>query len=101
MSRKIQNHQNALYIQASESYSLLKLADGKTHVKTRPMKFFINILETYGWCQIHKSYMVNPQFVESITADCNGICLQNGQILPISRRNKKAVLKWRINSKSN
>lgn len=95
MSHKLQNHQNALYIQASESYSLLKLNDGKTQVKTRPMKFFMNILESNGWCQIHKSFMVNPQFVESITQDRTGICLQNGQILPISRRNKQKVVKWR------
>ena len=95
MSHKIANPTNALYMQASESYCILKLEDGKCLVKTRPMKFFINILESNGWCRIHRSFMVNPLYISSIGEDYNNLCLQNGQILPISRRNKKAVLKWR------
>lgn len=95
MSHQLQNPNNALYMQASESYSLLKLYDGSTQVKTRPMKFFNKILSENGWCRIHKSFMVNPLYVKSVTIDRNAIQLQNGQILPISRRNKKEVLKWR------
>ncbi|MES2795981.1 MAG: LytTR family DNA-binding domain-containing protein [Bacteroidota bacterium] len=94
MSHKIVNPTNAIYMQASESYCILKLEDGKCQVKTRPMKFFINILENHGWCRIHKSFMVNPLYVSSLGESHDNLCLQNGQILPISRRNKQKVLEW-------
>jgi two-component system LytT family response regulator len=95
MSHQLHNPNNALYMQASEGYSLLKLYDGSTLVKTRPMKYFEGKLSENGWCRIHKSFMVNPLCVIGITNDRNGIHLQNGQILPISRRNKKEVLRWK------
>lgn len=99
MSHKIGNTQNALYIKAYESYSILQLTDGEQLIKTRPMKFFANKLLAIGWCKIHRSYMVNPVYINNINEDRNGVCLQNGQILPISRRNKKLVLKWRLDNK--
>lgn len=95
MSHKIGNTQNALYMKAFESYSILQLSDGERQIKTRPMKFFANKLLAIGWCKIHRSYMVNPLYITNLNEDRNGVCLQNGQILPISRRNKKKVLQWR------
>lgn len=95
MSHKISNIENATYLQAAVSYSILKMTNGKTQVKTRPMKFFEEKLSEYGWFRIHKSFMVNPLYVQNITVDRNGICMHNGEILPISRRNIKSVLKWR------
>jgi two-component system, LytTR family, response regulator len=95
MSHQLQNPNNALYMQANESYSILKMQNGNCLLKTRPMKFFSEKLTQLGWRKIHKSFMVNPLYVQSITNDRNGIQLQNGQVLPISRRNKKEVFKWR------
>jgi DNA-binding LytR/AlgR family response regulator len=63
-------------------------------MKTRPAKFFEPILKENGWCRIHKSYFVNPKFVEHISEKRNSIYLHNGAELPISRRNKKSVTKW-------
>jgi two-component system, LytTR family, response regulator len=97
MSHQLHNPNTALYMQAAVSYSLLKLENGSIQIKTRPMKFFEEKLSENGWCRIHKSFMVNPLYVQRITNDRNGIQLHNGQVLPISRRNKKEVLKWRSN----
>jgi two-component system, LytTR family, response regulator len=95
MSHKLQNPNNALYIQAAESYCLLKLDNGKTQLKTRPMKFFSEKLSQLGWCKVHRSFMVNPLYVKSLTDNRDYICLVSGELLPISRRNQKEVLKWR------
>ena len=81
-------------MKASESYCFLIQPNGKTEIKTRPIKYFAPILQQNGWCRIHRSYFVNPQFVEHISEDRNSIFLQNGIELPISRRNKKNVVKW-------
>jgi two-component system, LytTR family, response regulator len=94
------NHQGALYIQAAESYSIVFQLVGKPLIKSRPLKKYANFLIENGWCRIHRSYLVNPNFVSSITECRTNICLQNGEILPISRRNLKAVLQWRNNTKT-
>ncbi len=94
MSRKIANLQNGTYMKASESYCFLIKEDGKTEMKTRPVKYFEPILKANGWCRIHRSYFVNPHFVEHLSEDRNSIFLHNGTVLPISRRNKKSVAKW-------
>ena len=97
MSRKITNLNNSAYIQAAESYCLFFNTDGKVDIKTRPIKYFEKILQAHGWCRIHRSYCVNPNFCEGFTEDHLGILMQNGKELPISRRKRKYVL-GRFNS---
>lgn len=94
---RIINTENALYLEAAESYCILILNDGKYSLKSRPMKFFAPKLQSSGWFQIHRKYIVNPDFVDHITEDRENICLQNGKLLPISRRKQREVLKWRNN----
>ncbi len=95
MKNYIENSQNAAYVKAYESYSILFWANGKKLVKARPMKHYEASFEAQGWCRIHRSYMVNPVFITSITPDREHIQLLDGTELPISRRKKKEVLKWR------
>jgi two-component system LytT family response regulator len=89
------DHQTALYIQAAEGYHVVFQLDAKPILKSRPLKKYANSLIENGWCRIHRSYLVNPIYVRHITENRENICLQNGEILPISRRNLKAVLQWR------
>lgn len=94
------DHQAALYIQAAESYSIVFQLVGKPILKSRPLKKYAQFLEENGWCRIHRSFLVNPAFVKSIADDRENLYLLNGEILPISRRNLKAVLQWRNTTKT-
>ncbi len=89
------NLHEVAYFQAAESYSIIVWADGKTLVKSRPMKKYVPNLLANGWCRIHRSYMVNPSFVSQISEDRDFVYLTNGKQLPISRRLKANVLHWR------
>ena len=91
------DHQTALYVQAAESYSIVVQIVGAPIMKSRPLKKYAEYLQNMGWCRIHRSYLVNPAFVKYIEENRTNICLQNGEILPISRRNLKTVLQWRNN----
>jgi DNA-binding LytR/AlgR family response regulator len=92
------DHQTALYIQASESYRIVFQAIGKPIMKSRPLKKYAQFLKENGWCCIHRSFSVNPVFVNFITENSANLCLQNGEVLPISRGNLKSVLQWRKQS---
>jgi two-component system, LytTR family, response regulator len=87
------NLQEAAYFQAAESYSIAVWANGKTIVKSRPMKKYIPSLEANGWHRIHRSFMVNPVFIKGILPDRCSLAMQNGKILPISRRLQNNVIK--------
>lgn len=89
------DHQNTLYLRAAEGYSIVIQLVGKPILKSRPLKKYTSNLEAQGWCRIHRSFLVNPAFVSFIDESRENICLQNGEILPISRRNLKSVLQWR------
>jgi DNA-binding LytR/AlgR family response regulator len=80
---------SAAYLKASDSYCFVVFSTGSTQIRSRPMKHFSKPLLENGWCRIHKSYLVNPEF--------ESIFLQNGTVLPISRRNRTQVIKWRNN----
>lgn len=95
MKNFIENSQEAAYIKADESYSILFWANGQKLVKPRPMKHYAASFEALGWCRIHRSYMVNPLFIMCILPDREHLLLQDGTELPIARRMKKTVLKWR------
>jgi two-component system, LytTR family, response regulator len=95
MKNYIENIEMATYFQAAESYSILVWANGKKIMKARPIKYYAASFEAQGWFRIHRSYMVNPHYIQNITENRNRLCLQDGTILPIARRKQKAVLKWR------
>lgn len=89
------NPQTASYFKANESYCLVVWNDGHKLLKAKPLKHYSAKLEAEGWCRIHRSYMVNPLYVNRISEDREYICLQNGEELTIARRLKKKVYKWR------
>ncbi len=95
MKNYIDNPQEVAYLKADENYSLLIFANGNKILKCRPIKHYEASFAAQGWCRIHRSYMVNPTYITSISADREHIRLHDGTTLPISRRKQKAVLKWR------
>ncbi len=97
MKPKSPTPQSAAYFKANESYCFVVWNDGHKLLKAKPLKYYSAKLKAAGWCRIHRSYMVNPEFVRHISEDREYVCLQNGEELPISRRLKKKVYKWRRN----
>lgn len=73
-----------LYIQSLDKYVTLFLADGQ---QTEAIRCRMSDLETqltpHGFIRIHKSYLVNYQFIKSIQP--TGIILDDGRKLPVSR----------------
>jgi two-component system, LytTR family, response regulator len=87
----------AAYLQASQAYCIVYWSTGETYLQCRPLKKYATNLLQKGWCRIHRSFLVNPDFIKNISEDRESIYLQNGKSLPISRRNLKNVLQWKNN----
>ncbi|HEY0898531.1 MAG TPA: LytTR family DNA-binding domain-containing protein [Sphingobacteriaceae bacterium] len=79
--------QDIMYIEADSNYSMLYLQSGEVIVATKSLKEFEEILQVSSFVRIHKSIILNLNFLKNYS-NANGLCvkLNNNQELPVSRR---------------
>lgn len=83
---------SVLFVRAEASYCSIHLSNGKSVTVSKPLKYIENQLEsTPNFIKIHKSYIVNNDYVKSLERTTQEILLKNDQKLPISRSNLKMV----------
>lgn len=83
-----------LFLEASGGYVVLHLKDGRSCLATRPMKHFEEILPSSRFFRVHKSYIVNCEFVSGFdTGRAGNVVLQDGTQLPIAFRRKSALVR--------
>ena len=78
---------NIFYIEADSNYSVFHLRDGGKLVISKPLKEFEDILHTADFARIHKSAIINLNYVVSYS-NKHGleVILENNITLPVSRR---------------
>lgn len=82
------------WVEASDYYSTLH-AGAKTHMLRRSLADLETLLAAHGFCRVHRSAIVNLEFVRALEIRADGeyeIVLQNGERLRMSRRYRKPVL---------
>lgn len=87
---------NIVRIEARSNYSKLFFDNAKPLTVAKVLHWFEDKLERRIFCRIHKTHIVNNQFISAISADNNTLTLLTGEQLTISRRRKRAVLKLLI-----
>jgi two-component system LytT family response regulator len=87
-----------IYIEAQDDYVMLYTEDGK-HLKEKTMKYFETHLDNSLFIRIHRSYIVNVNFIsqlEHFTKESYLVILKNGTKLKVSDSGYKN-LKARLN----
>ncbi|MBL0355848.1 MAG: LytTR family transcriptional regulator [Chitinophagaceae bacterium] len=84
---------NIVRIEASSNYSKVYFNNGCPLTIAKVLHWFEDKLEEQFFYRIHKTHIVNSQFICAISSDNNILTLVNGEQLKISRRRKKRVLK--------
>ena len=74
-----------VYLQSDINYTELFFVNGKREIFAYTLKLFEAKLNE-SFIRIHRSYLVNKQFVEVINRQ--GLRLVSGDYLPVSRRRK-------------
>ena len=75
-----------------DNYTRFYLNNGKELLVSRTLKEFDDILSGHSFIRVHKSHLVNKNYVARI--DKEGVLwLMNGAAIPVSRRRKNTVLK--------
>jgi two-component system, LytTR family, response regulator len=79
-------------IQSISSYSKLFFSDGSTLVVAKVLLYFENMLLQHEFIRVHRTHLVNKHYMQTILmGEGAKILLENGELLSISRRKRKAV----------
>jgi DNA-binding LytR/AlgR family response regulator len=80
-----------LYVKAESNYVRIFLKDQGPVVMAKTLKQVSASLITYGFLRVHQSFMVHPSIIKSYHSKVGNIVLDNGDVLPVSRPNRKVV----------
>ena len=83
---------SVILIKGEVNYTKFYMECGRVKTVAHSIKFFENHLENHGFLRVHRSFMINPNYVKKYNSEQEVLTMSNGQIANISRR-RKAVLK--------
>lgn len=76
-----------LYIEYLDKHTLLHCTNEIVYKAPHPLKYWVDTLSKYDFCQCYKCFVVNLLYVEKM--EKNDIVLINGEKIPVSRFYKK------------
>ena len=85
--------ENIVYLEASNNYTNVHLADQQKYLVTRTLKDFEQILPGETFLRIHHSTIINRNFIEKyIRGEGGQVMMRNGVVLDVSKRKKVEFL---------
>ncbi len=82
-----------LYAKADDNYTHIFLKDTSVKLVSKTLKYFQDMLASYGFARIHKSYLVNVNSIVKYQKGKGGtIVLENGKELSVSASQKANLL---------
>ena len=82
-----------IWCDANDNFTELHLTDGSKRTVCRTLKFYENVLSEYDFIRVHKSHMVNINYVKQYKKGKGGdIILTNGHSVRVSPTRKSAFL---------
>jgi DNA-binding LytR/AlgR family response regulator len=79
---------NIVLLEGSVNYTILYMQDGKTKLISHTLKFFETFLKTHGFLRVHRSCLINPNYVQHYNQEQEFLTMTNGYQANISRRRK-------------
>lgn len=89
---QVVNISDIIFCKSDNSYTTFFLKDNNKLVVSKVLLKFENILKEHGFIKVHKSFLVNLNFISSFekTTDC--LIMSNKLKVPVSVRKKESVL---------
>jgi two-component system LytT family response regulator len=87
---------SVVLLKGNINYTTFYFQHGQEKVVAHTLKFFEGFLETHGFLRVHRSFMINPNFVKEYNHEQEFLTMSNGQKAIISRR-RKHTLKGFVN----
>ena len=81
-----------MLLKGKANYTIFILRDGREKVVAHTLKYFESFLQTYGFQRVHRSSMINPNYVKSYNEQSNIITMDNQMNVQISRRRRDSFV---------
>ena len=82
-----------LYCQADDNFSCFHFINGKKALICRPLKYYEKTLEAYNFYRVHRSYIINLEYVKRYVKGKGGsVVLENGATIPVSPNKKQLFI---------
>lgn len=81
-----------IFVEASNNYSFLYLADSRKIVISKTLKDVQDVLEASHFLRVHRQYIINLNKVKQFDRTDNIITMVNGAQIPISRNHKDQLM---------
>lgn len=96
---KLKNYpliEDIIYLKADSNYTLFYLQNGQVFISSKTLKQTHLEHRFSLFLRVHKSYLLNPDFIDSISKDSNKltIILKNGTKINVSRRKAIALQEY-------
>jgi len=72
---------NIVYCQADKNYCIIHTITGKKIIVTKPLKFIAEMLPVDSFFRIHKTYLINLNYIENINKSAGGQVVMSGDII--------------------
>jgi two-component system LytT family response regulator len=83
------NVDDIYYLEAEGSYVSVHMTRGRKVILSKLLKEYEDLFQGYDFFRIHKSFLINLKYVERFNIKDGGyIEMENGAVVPISRRKK-------------
>lgn len=83
-----------LYCEAEDNFTCFYFTDGRKSLICRHLKYYEPLLEPFGFCRVHRSHIVNLEFVKRYIKGKGGsVILENGREIMVSNQKKDELLK--------
>ncbi len=92
VKENMMNAGKIIRVEALSNYSRIYFADGSRLVVAKVLQWFEDFLPAEMFIRVHRSHLVNKQFVKAISGrKIKTILLNNGENVVVSRRRKRMV----------
>ena len=83
-----------IYCEAQDNFTCFYFLDGKKSMICRNLKFYENALSEFGFCRVHRSYIVNLEYMRKYIKGKGGsVVLENGKEIMVSNNKKEELIR--------
>ena len=87
-----------LYCEAQDNFTCFYFLDGKKSLICRNLKFYETALSEFGFCRVHRSHIVNLDYVKRYIKGKGGsVILENGKEIMVSNNKKEELIRKIVN----
>jgi two-component system LytT family response regulator len=85
---------DVLYCEAEDNFTCFYFTDGRKSLICRHLKYYEPLLEPFGFCRVHRSHIVNLEYVKRYIKGKGGsVIMEDGREIMVSNQRKDELVR--------